>query len=309
MFQKSNSNNNSSNNNNAKKRSSIADASTTATTVVTTTLPTASLTTTPASALISADRWKSIKTNHIQLMDRIQSLNRNGCTFTILIFCGSMTESQEKTRNFVKLLGSPMSFLQQYERITQSNRNSSASYSYNDHRSSISSSTSLKQSPPQQYQSRASFDQPRRESFESFSVEADNRFSMSTLSSSNSSSTFHNNNNTQQPLFSLLFVSSSTKNDATKYLNNTPPATVHSTFPCGLAQVLLDHDGQCYRAYNIKKQTEVVVIRPDGYIGTRVPITQEDDCFDRLNMYFDSFLRPPVDMNTAAAVVAAGYDC
>lgn len=260
---------------------------------------------TPASVLISAERWKSIRTNHIQLMDRIQSLNKNGCTFTILIFCGDMTEFQEKTRHFVKLLSLPTSFLQRYERAVtaHNNRSSIISTTTADHRSSISSSTSSKQQFGQQNNTngrKSSFDQPRRESFESAIDQS--RFSMSTLSSS---STFHH---PQQPLFSLLFVTSSARNDAVKYLNNTPPATVHSTFPCGLTQVLLDHDGQCYRAYNIK-QNEVVVIRPDGYIGTRIPITQEEESFDRLNMYFDSFLRPPVDMNTAAAVVAAGYDC
>ncbi|CAO3642480.1 unnamed protein product [Mucor hiemalis] len=295
------------------KRSSISDAikiSTSASlnTYIATT-PTSPSTTepviTPASVLISAERWKSIRTNHIQLMDRIQSLNKSGCTFTILIFCGDMTEFQEKTRHFVKLLSLPTSFLQRYERAVtaHNNRSSIISITTADHRSSISSSTSSKQQFGQQNNTngrKSSFDQPRRESFESAIDQS--RFSMSTLSSS---STFHH---PQQPLFSLLFVTSSARNDAVKYLNNTPPATVHSTFPCGLTQVLLDHDGQCYRAYNIK-QNEVVVIRPDGYIGTRIPITQEEESFDRLNMYFDSFLRPPVDMNTAAAVVAAGYDC
>lgn len=297
-----------------KKRSSISEAVKTSTSA---TVPSSNATATPASpstpqpmitpasVLISAERWKSIKTNHIQLADRIQSLNKNGCTFTILIFCGDMTEFQEKTRHFVKLLSSPTSFLQRYERAVtaHNNRSSVISTTTADHRLSISSNTSSKQQHSQQNNAsgrKSSFDQPRRESFESAVDQS--RFSMSTLSSS---STFHH---PQQPLFSLLFVTSSARNDAVKYLNNTPPATVHSTFPCGLTQVLLDHDGQCYRAYNIK-QNEVVVIRPDGYIGTRIPITQEEQSFDRLNMYFDSFLRPPVDMNTAAAVVAAGYDC
>ena len=274
-----------------KKRPSVGDVK-------------SSNTTTPASVLISAERWKSIKTNHINLLDCIQSLNQNGCTFTILIFSGGITKSQEKTRHFVKLLTSSASFFQRYERAHENTHRTSIAFS--DPRSSISSTSSK-----QHYygtrktsldQPRPSFDQPPRSSFDSVHSDT-NRFSMSTMSSS---TTFHHPSQ-QQPLFSLLFVSNATRSDAVHYLNNTPPATVHSTFPCGLTQVLLDHDGQCYRAYNIK-QDEVIVIRPDGYIGTRLPMQQPEECFQKLNLYFDSFLRPPVDMSTAAAVVAAGFD-
>lgn len=105
-------------------------------------------------------------------------------------------------------------------------------------------------------------------------------------------------------LFAVLFICRSTKQEALQYLSHTPPSMVHTTFS-GLTNVFLDHDQQSYKTYAVK-EPEVVVIRPDGYIGTRV--LMDDFCFKRLNLYFDSFLRPSVDMNSAAAVVAAGYD-
>ncbi|KAI8090548.1 hypothetical protein BDF21DRAFT_490948 [Thamnidium elegans] len=281
LFQKNSSSSNSSSGN--KKRSNNNSPTTTS-----------SSTATSATALISPDRWKSIKPNHLQLLDRIQSFNKNSCTFTILIFCGSITETQERTRNFVKLLESPASFIHRYERA-HSNRDT------NNRNSTVSLNSPTAESF---YQGgRQSLDQPRRDSFESFVDQS--RFSTSTMSSSST----YNHHAVSNALFSVLFISSSTRSEAVKYLNNTPPATVHSTFPSGLTQVFLDHDGQCYKAYNIGKQNEVIVIRPDGYIGTRAPILKEEEGFEHVSLYFDSFLRPPVDMNTAAAVVAAGYDC
>lgn len=239
-------------------------------------------TVTPTTAVVSMDRWKSIKANHLQLLDRIQSFNKTGCTFTILLFSGSIEETQSSTGNFVRLIESPGSFLYRYERhhnVIETNRNSVISVDGG----------------------RRSVDQPRRESLESFIDHT--RFSTSSKSSHSSYQVMMSNR-----LFNIIFITSSGRNDAVKYLNNTPPATVHSTFPSGLSQVFLDHDGQCYKAYHIGKQNQAIVIRPDGYIGTRVSIVNEEDGFDRINRYFDSFLRPPVDMNTAAAVVAAGYD-
>lgn len=238
-------------------------------------------TTTATPALVTVDRWKSIKPNHSQLLDRIQSFNKSGCTFTIVLFCGSIEETQARAGNFVRLVELPGSFLHRYERpYVESNRNSVISTEHG---------------------GRKSVDQPRRESFESFIDHT--RFSTSSMSSSSSY-----NQVVSSRLFSMIFISSSSRSEAVKYLNNTPPATVHSTFPSGLTQVFLDHDGQCYKAYHVGKQNQAVVIRPDGYIGTRVSIVNEEEAFDRISRYFDSFLRPPVDMNTAAAVVAAGYD-
>ncbi|KAI7892421.1 FAD binding domain-containing protein [Mucor mucedo] len=249
--------------------------------------------TTPT-AVVAVDRWKSIKANHLQLLDRIQSFNKTGCTFTILLFCGSMEETQAKVGTFVRLMESPGSFIYRYERgghlttIGENNNNN------NNNRNSVISFDGV----------RRSVDQPRRESFESFLDHT--RFSTSSMSSSSAGSSLGVISNR---LFNVIFISSSGRNDAVKYLNNTPPATVHSTFPCGLSQVFLDHDGQCYKAYHVGKENHAVVIRPDGYIGTRVSIeNKEEEAFERINRYFDSFLRPPVDMNTAAAVVAADYE-
>lgn len=51
----------------------------------------------------------------------------------------------------------------------------------------------------------------------------------------------------------------------------------------------------------------MVVIRPDGYVGARVRLNDDEDV-DRLDAYFDSFLRPHYDQTSAAALIAAAYD-
>ncbi|CAO3671720.1 unnamed protein product [Rhizopus stolonifer] len=94
-------------------------------------------------------------------------------------------------------------------------------------------------------------------------------------------------------LFSVLFISNATKQEATHYIHQTPPDTVHSHFPYGLDKVFLDHDQQCYKAYDIR-QPEVVIIRPDGFIGTRIPPDYQRLCF-----YFNSFLT--LEQNIAAS--------
>ncbi|KAG1472226.1 hypothetical protein G6F56_001672 [Rhizopus delemar] len=94
-------------------------------------------------------------------------------------------------------------------------------------------------------------------------------------------------------LFSVLFISNATKQEATHYIHQTPSDTVHSHFPYGLDKVFLDHDQQCYKAYDIR-QPEVVIIRPDGFIGTRIPPD-----YQRLCLYFNSFLI--LEQNIAAS--------
>jgi hypothetical protein len=290
-----------------KKRNTIissSNSSSSSTTSSPIATATATTTNTPASALISNERWKSIKTNHLQLLDRVQSFKKYGLTFTLLVFCGSMQEANnDRLQSFTRKLGSPGSFLQRYENHSNGcNRHSFTSSSNTDHRSSMSSVNSTNR--------KSSFDNPR-DSFDSYDAHTHHhRYSISSISSSSSivyppqQMATHTSNCTA--LFSILYITSSTKNEATKYLTNTPPAMVHSTFPHGLAHVFLDHDQQCYKSYGVQLP-EVVIIRPDGYVGTRVSM-QYEDCFERLNLYFDSFLRPAVDMNTAAATVAAGYD-
>jgi hypothetical protein len=228
--------------------------------------------------------------------------------------------NNDKLQTFTRKLGSPGSFLHRYEDHSNAgNRHSFASSSNattttttTDHRSSMSS---INSTGYYNYR-KSSFDNPR-DSLDSCDPQPYYHHHRYSISSISSSSSIIYPPQTQQPtnratsanptaLFSILYITSSTKNEAVKYLNNTPPAMVHSTFPHGLAQVFLDNDQQCYKAYGVQ-QPEVIVIRPDGYVGTRVSM-QYEDCFERLSLYFDSFLRLAVDMNTAAATVAAGYD-
>lgn len=278
---------------------------------------TTTTTTTPASVLISAERWKSIKTTHIQLLDRIQSCKKYRPTFTLLIFCGAMQETNnDKLQAFTRKLTSPSSFLYRYEDHSNAgNRSnftsSSSTITTTDHRSSMSSINSIS------YTNRKSSLDTPRDSLDSY--EPHHRYSISSISSSSSivyplqieqkqQAANHTSGAHTTGLFSILYITSSTKNETVKYLNDTPPAMVHSTFPHGLDQVFLDHDQQCYKSYGVQKhRPEVVIIRPDDYIGTRVSM-QYEDCFERLDSYFDSFLRPAVDMDTAAATVAAGFD-
>lgn len=129
--------------------------------------------------------------------------------------------------------------------------------------------------------------------------------SFSSSNSSNSSSS------TPSPLFSFFYVTTSSKNDVIKCLNTTPSTVIHAAFPFGLDKVYLDHDHQCHNAYNSSptknKSPTMVVIRPDGYVGARVRLNDDEDV-DRLDAYFDSFLRPHYDHTSAAALIAAAYD-
>ncbi|KAI7900689.1 uncharacterized protein BX663DRAFT_544832 [Cokeromyces recurvatus] len=283
-------------------------------------------TTTPASVLISTERWKSIRTNHLQLHELIRNKH---ClpAFTLFIFCGPIGNThQNKIYQFVRqLVGSSNSFLYRYDDslLSEEDRydgcsnnrsfspNSihslSRSNSNRQGRNSISSINMLDKNQRTHKSSlvadnsttpRSSIDSTRTTTSHYY----EHRCSTSSISS------LHIQQQSQSSsLFSILFITSSTKNEVIKYLNDTPPAMVHSTFPCGLAKVFLDHDQQCYRIYNVK-QPEIVVIRPDGYVGTRLILTPENNAFEQLNMYFDSFLRVPVDMNSAAAVVADNYN-
>ncbi|KAI8326756.1 hypothetical protein BD560DRAFT_442619 [Blakeslea trispora] len=217
----------------------------------------------------ASERWKNIKTNCPLLSDCIRQYSKD-IGFTILIFCGPLQQdSLDRVQACVRQFNLPTSFIYRYE-----------------------------QHPPSLY------------THSRYSFGAKSLSSISTASSDQKLPTDTPSFST--PLFTTLFVASSCKSDAIKYLNSTPPGLVHSTFPSGLAQVFLDHDQQCYKAYDIRPQRpEIVVVRPDGYIGTRVKIQpdNEEKSFECLNMYFDSFLSSYVDMESAAAVVAASYDC
>ncbi|KAI8985328.1 hypothetical protein BDB01DRAFT_896439 [Pilobolus umbonatus] len=256
-----------------------------------------------AASLASNEPWKRIRTNHYKLLNSIQGIpGHHPLAFTILVFCGSICDPDtfDRVLRFRKYMDSPISFMIRYDQspelITSVIKPSSSQ------RLSMSSVNSASY-----YRKSASIEIPR-ESFDSemghslFSTSSANTSTTTTSSSSFCSS---------QSLFSTLYITSSSKNDCLRYLSSTPPAIVHSTFPCGLNKVFLDHDQQCYKSYAVQTSLpEVIIIRPDGYIGTRVPIYDDvEESYDCLSMYFDSFLRPPVDMNTAAAFVAASYDC
>ncbi|CEG67233.1 hypothetical protein RMATCC62417_03695 [Rhizopus microsporus] len=212
----------------------------------------------------SSERWKSIRPNYLQLLDCIQSTSQ----FTLLVFCGSLSTFESSPLSKVtQQISSPISFLYHYTPDMMHNSSSPTA------RWSASSIHSF-------YQRRST--DTTRSSFEDSL-----RFSYRPQPPS------------EPDLFSIMFISNSTKQEANQYLTQTPPSVVHSTWPFGLDKVYLDHDQQCYKTYEIK-QPEIIVIRPDGYIGTRV------DNYDQLCLYFDSFLTSPNE-HSAAAVVAASY--
>ncbi|OBZ87619.1 Phenol 2-monooxygenase [Choanephora cucurbitarum] len=243
----------------------------------------------PTTLTMFNERWKSIKTNCPSLSDCIRQYNKD-TGFTLLIFCGPLQqESLDRVQACVRQLNLPMSFIHRYEQHAPSFY-THPRYSFG--AKSLSSLSTVSSDP------KSSLDTPRT--------------SIDSHRHSASSDTYSSHALFSAPLFSCLFITSSCKKEAAKYLTDTPASVVHSTFPSGLAQVYLDHDQQCYKAYDIQlHRPEIVVIRPDGYIGTRVIIQPENEeqSFERLNMYFDSFLSPFVDMESAAAVVAASYDC
>jgi hypothetical protein len=81
-------------------------------------------TTTPSSALASAttsDKWKGIRANHYHLWDQLPShtgdTNLQQSTFTILVLCGSLLDSNSLSalRRLKKHLDQPNSFLRMFE--------------------------------------------------------------------------------------------------------------------------------------------------------------------------------------------------
>lgn len=175
-------------------------------------------------------------------------------------------------------------------------------------------SASLFPSPPTSPVSssagRSSFDQPRP-SLDTFTY----RRAHSTCSTTTpATSSTINNNNDKGALFSFLYITTSTRTEVTKFLSDTKPSIVHATFPFGLDTVYLDHDRDCHTTYRAatlpatnNHRPTIVVVRPDGYISARVELHNDTD-FERLDQYFDSFLRPPIDMTSAAAMAADFYE-
>ncbi|KAI9499433.1 FAD binding domain-containing protein [Zychaea mexicana] len=278
-----------------------------------------STTTTTATAVHSnttstAERWRRIKTNHYSVLDRMAQ-NASTSAFRLVIFCGSLNDAENLAtlQRFRRHLEEPHSFMQRYEKL-QSNhpllsgswifdepvkRNSSLSLSSISHRSSVSSSNRVFfYSPPTSPVStvRTSLDQPRLTTSSDFHPSSD------TNGASTSTTT-----TTTPSMFSFLYITSSSRTEIGKFLSDTKPAVVHATFPLGLDKVYLDHDQQAHTLYNVRHSPSVVVVRPDGYIGACVRL-QHDLDFEKLDAYFDAFLRPPIDMTSAAAMAADYYD-
>ncbi|CEI89231.1 hypothetical protein RMCBS344292_03597 [Rhizopus microsporus] len=175
----------------------------------------------------SSERWKSIRPNYLQLLDCIQNTSQ----FTLLVFCGSLSTFESSPLSKVtQQISSPISFLYHYTPDMMHNSSSPTA------RWSASSIHSF-------YQRRST--DTTRSSFEDSL-----RFSYRPQPPS------------EPDLFSIMFISNSTKQEANQYLTQTPPSVVHSTWPFGLDKVYLDHDQQCYKTYEIK-QPEIIVIRPD----------------------------------------------
>ncbi|ORX54595.1 FAD/NAD(P)-binding domain-containing protein [Hesseltinella vesiculosa] len=114
------------------------------------------------------------------------------------------------------------------------------------------------------------------------------------------------------PLFSFAYITSSSKPEITRCLLTTAPTMIQAAFPFGLDKVYVDHDQQCHTAFSAMPSKSspgaptLIVLRPDGYIAARIRLRQDSD-MDRLDSYFDAFLRPHCDMSSAASLVADAY--
>ncbi|KAI8137559.1 FAD binding domain-containing protein [Fennellomyces sp. T-0311] len=249
----------------------------------------------------TAERWRKIKQNQYSLLDRMTQ-NASSSAFRVLVFCQSLNDPENLAtlQRFRRHLEESHSFVQRYEKLNSSHPLLSAAWMFEEtnkrsstmslssiSRSSISSNNRFFYSPPTSPVStaRTSLDQPRSTSSFDF------RPPDVTTTASN--------------MFTFTYITSSSKTEIIKFLSDTKPAIVHATFPLGLDKVYLDHDQQSHTLYNIKTPS-VVIVRPDGYIGTTISIN--DLNFEKLDTYFDTFLRPPIDMTSAAAMAADYYD-
>ncbi|KAF7728603.1 hypothetical protein EC973_005830 [Apophysomyces ossiformis] len=265
----------------------------------------------------SFEGWRGIKPNHYQLLDRIHG-DGSPVTFTILVFCGALTDDNfQRLRLLKRHLDDPQSFLNRYETMPYSvagfMANSPRHAKHHPHRASLGSDITSTRSLSVSSASTTASHRSSTTSASSLSTKSI-RFSLfsnyvpwrTSLDEEYKEKEEEDQIEEENPVFSFVYITSSTKADVSSLLASTPPSIIHATFPFGLNKVYLDHDQQSHTAYDIKSPT-VVIVRPDGYIGARVRI-REDELI-QLDNYFDSFLRPPADMTSAAAVVAADFDC
>ncbi|CAO3649073.1 unnamed protein product [Cunninghamella echinulata] len=109
------------------------------------------------------------------------------------------------------------------------------------------------------------------------------------------------------PMFSFTYLTTSNKPECLQFLAEQTPNTIQSTFPFGLENVHMDHENQAHSIYSLDNyQPTMVVIRPDGYIGAKVPL----DDVNALNSYFHQFLLQDMHFSpeeSAISLVANGY--
>ncbi|KAI7847834.1 FAD binding domain-containing protein [Circinella umbellata] len=297
------------------KRNTSQGTSTTSSTTATVAAAAAAAVTSNGSTTSTVERWRKIKTNNYSILDRMAQ-TATPSSFRLIVFCQSLNDPENLAtlQRFRRHLEEPHSFIQRYEKLHSNHplvssswifdeptkRSSTLSLSSVSHRSSVSSNTNNRFliSPPHSPVStvRSSLDQPRSTS--SFDFQRP---------SCDTSNTVMTNLAPSASLFSFLYITSSSRIEIGKFLSDTKPGVVHAAFPLGLDKVYLDHDQQAHSLYNIKDTPSVVVVRPDGYIGTCVHL-QHDYDFEKLDVYFDAFLRPPIDMTSAAAMAADFYD-
>ncbi|KAI8072509.1 FAD binding domain-containing protein [Gongronella butleri] len=116
----------------------------------------------------------------------------------------------------------------------------------------------------------------------------------------------------EHPLFTFAYITTSSKPEIARCLETTPPTLIQAAFPFGLDRAYVDHDKQCHTAFNALPSKShphaptLIVLRPDGYIAARIRLRHDAD-MDRLDDYFDAFLRPHCDFSSAASLVADAY--
>ncbi|KAI9317278.1 FAD binding domain-containing protein [Dichotomocladium elegans] len=261
-----------------------------------------------------SDRWRLIRANHYSLFDRIVT-ERSPGSFTLVVFCTAIHSCQQALQMLGQYLDSPSSITQYEHTVSHAVaeptlRPTSRSIS---HTSSIiskhrySSSSSSPRSLGFGSRLLRFFSSWSSSSLTTISTE-EPRPPLPFLLSKPKGQVMHPLSAEKAPdgdfrLFSIIYITSSSRQQASQFLSETMPGTIRSMFPRGLDHVYFDHDNQTHSLYSISEPT-VVVIRPDNYIGTRIKIPGQ---VERLSSYFDTFLIPPVDLDSAAADVAADF--